>query len=349
MRKYHICDTSSISGISRYAEDFYRVLLKPLGFEQLSPELVNTDWIATISKDCVFHIELGVGQFAERNALVSLIVAGFENIDVTIHDPPWITFPFYRFLNPLFNQISKAFDWYLNAAGITGKILKGCRAVYVLTRRGRDLLESRHGLKNVSCIPFVIPSDKIWANPLVGGGSNDILYFGFIGPNKGLDYALAVHSEIRRRNRDIKMYVVGQPTNSKAQYYLNKLKNTYSDDVYYLGFVDEANLDSIFSRVAHVFLPMKEYKYFCPCSASIIASLRRGRIVWTNPVNAVDEMIQNGSNGRYFTGVISDDADIFISLISKKEELRRMSIAALTTCHNLQGELRQWSGEFKNV
>jgi len=336
VKKFHVCTTASKSGIARYADDFFRVVLQKNGFSQIPPEIVTNEWAATVPKETVFHIELGSGQFAERAALICLIENGFTTVDATVHDAPWVTFPFYHSDYSIVNQLSKAFDWYLNSAGATGRLLKRCRRVYVLSQQGKVLLEKRHGLTNVHYIPHIIDPAKIWSKPLCGAG-NDILFFGFIGAKKGLDYALALHSEIRKRVPDIRMYVVGQAFDYKAQCFVDTLKVKYCEGVSYLGYVQELDLDELFSRVSHVFLPFLPYKYWCPCSGSILGALRRGRIVWTNPVNAVPEVIQECVNGRFFSGDIHKDAEEFLSM-SPADSLR-LSLASIETCHKMYAEL----------
>lgn len=338
--KYHVCNVASKSGVARYADDFFRVVLQKNGFSQIYPEHVTNEWLAKVPVDSVFHIELGGGQFAERNTLIRLIGRGFKKVDVTIHDAPWVTFPFYHSEYSILNQISKAFDWYLNTAGAAGRLLKRCRRVYVLSRQGKMLLENRYGLTNVHYIPHVIAPDKTWQEP-VRADCSDILFCGFIGATKGLDYALALHAEIRRLKPEIRMSVIGQAFDCKAQAYLDRLKARYSDGVSYLGFVQEADLDAIFSSVGHVFLPFLQYKHCCPCSGSILNALRRGRIVWTNPVNAIPEIIQDHVNGRFFSGDIRKDAEEFMSIATRRVDSLRLSLAAIETCRQRQDELNQ--------
>jgi len=338
LKKYHICTTASKSGIADYANDFFRVVLQKNDFNLISPETVTNEWVASLSKATVFHIELGSGHFAERAALICLIENGLTNVDVTVHDAPWVTFPFYHCNYSFVNQISKAFDWYCNGAGGAGRLFKRCRRVYVLSQRGKDLLEKRHGLTNVHYIPHVIDPAKIWNKP-ISGARNDILFFGFIGANKGLDYALALHSEVRKHAPDIRMYVIGRAFDRKAHSYVELLKVNYSEGVRYLGFVQESDLDELFLRVSHVFLPFLPYKYWCPCSGSVLSALRRGRIVWTNPVNAIPEIIQDGVNGRFFSGDLRKDAEAFMSIASQSAVLLRLSNAAIETCHKMHDEL----------
>ncbi|MFA7403367.1 MAG: glycosyltransferase [Pelobacteraceae bacterium] len=339
MGKYHICNTNSNSGIVSYGDDFFRIVLQNKGFCQISPENITREWLKTLSKNTAFHVELGSSQFSGRNALICLIDCGFENIDVTIHDAPWVTFPFYHSRYALLNQLLKAFDWYFNTAGATKRLLKRCRHVYVLSQLGKTLLEQRHKLTNVLYLPHVIDPDKIWRDP-INTDCRDILFFGFIGAIKGLEYALAVHSELRKFIPDIRMYVIGEAFNNKAQSELDRLIDTYSDGVTYLGFVRDSELDGYFSRVSHVFLPFLPYKYWCPCSGSILNALRRGRIVWTNPVNAIPEIVRDGVNGQYFTGDVGMDAAKFLAVTGQREKLLQVSTSAIDSCHQSLKELR---------
>lgn len=340
MAKFHICNTGSNSGIAGYAADFFRLVLLEKGFCQVAPENVTNAWLASLPKDTFFHVELGSSEFSCRNALILLIDGGFNRVDVTVHDAPWVSFPFYRSRFAQLNQFLKAYDWYCNTAGATGRLLKRCRRVYVLSRQGKKLLEQRHKLANVHYMPHVIDPDKVWIEP-VAVECRDMLFFGFIGAIKGLDYALALHAEIRRHSPAIRMYVIGEAFNDTAQGELDDLMIRYSEGVTYLGFVPEAELDGYFSRVSHVFLPFTPYKYWCPCSGSILNAMRRGRIVWTNPVNAIPEIIRDGENGRFFSGDIGRDAEEFLTMTGQPEELVRVSRAAIEFCRRSWEELRQ--------
>lgn len=336
--KYYIADTSSRSGIAIYADDFFRVVMQKKGFVFVAPEMVTPYWAAQLPKETVLHVELGSGLYAERNALMRLVASGFRNIDVTVHDPPWITFPFYRSKFHLLNKISKAFDWYVNGFGATGRLLKRCRQIFVLTAKGRQLLEKRHGLTNVRRIPHVIDPAKIWSEQLQTG-VRDILFFGFIGAVKGLEYALSLHAEIRKYDPDIRIYIVGQAFNHEARNQLEKLMHTYRDGVEYVGYVEDMELDGYFSKASHVFLPFLPYKYWCPCSGSVLNALRRGRIVWTNPVNAVPEIVQDEVNGLFLSGNLGQDASRFRAVSSDPALLLRISNGALNTCHDMHRDL----------
>jgi glycosyltransferase involved in cell wall biosynthesis len=291
---------------------------------------VDQHLLDKLGENTYFHLELGAGQFPERDLLIKLIHYGFKNINITLHDPPFLTFPFYRFSIPLLNQPSRGFDWYFNTFGATKRVLIKCRNIYVLSQKGKRSVESRYGLTNVQYIPHIVDPEKVETIPL-DGTISDILFFGFIGPKKGLDYALRLHAEIQKISPGIKLHVIGEATAAKAAKYFESLKSQFHSGVIYHGFVPESELDGIFNQVAHVFLPFQEYGYLCPASGSVLNALRRGKIVWTNPVNAIGEVINDEMNGLFFASDIDVDAKRFISLSSSVSDVCVLSESALAT------------------
>lgn len=296
--KYYICETASRSGIARYAEDFYEGVLKEKGYILVSPASISADFLNACPRETRFFVELGSSQYAEKKALLLIQKMRFPRVSVTLHDPPFVNFPFLEVEGRWLNKLSRAVDWYFNTFGMTRAVLEKCETVYVLSRRGRQLLDRRFGGLNVQCIPHIILPDEVYRNPL--SGEKNIMSFGFVGKGKGLDYALRFHSLIARRFPNVEMHVVGDAVDASGRLYLESLKQRFKDNVHYHGYVPEERLDELFSGVAHVFLPFNEYKYICPTSGSVVNALRRGRIVWTNPVNSVPELVQDGTNGVFF-------------------------------------------------
>lgn len=158
----------------------------------------------------------------------------------------------------------------------------------------------------------------------------NIMFFGFVGRGKGLDYALRLHSLIARRFPTVEMHVVGSAVDASGRLYLERLKRCFKDKVHYHGYVPEARLDELFAEVAHVFLPFKEYRYICPASGSVINSMRRGRIVWTNPVNSVPELIEDGTNGIFFRKSLEENLRVFEQFMETPHLVAEMSQRILT-------------------
>lgn len=308
--KYYVCETNSKSGIARYAEDFYTCVMEGKGYILMPPASVTRGFLDGCDDKTSFFLELGAGQYAEKKALLLIIKKGFPNVSITLHDPPFLTFPYFKFKSRLLNKISRGVDFYFNTFGVARSVLQRCKAIYVLSRRGKELLDDRFGALNTIYIPHVVSSEKISKMPLTGHEKN-IIFFGFIGRGKGLDYALRVHSMIVRDYPEVEMHVVGEAANRSAKAYLDRLRKRYKDNVYYHGYVPEERLNALFENVAHVFLPFNEYKYVCPTSGSIISALRRGKIVWSNPVNSVSELIEDARNGVFFSNDPARDVGVF--------------------------------------
>lgn|SRR5574340_218395 len=334
--KYYVCETRTKSGIGRYAEDFHRCVLAPAGYSLVAPSDLSRQ-LTGLRKGTRFHIELGAGGYEEKNFLVDLANRGFHNISVTLHDPPFVTFPFFNFKAASLNRMSRGIDWYLNSLGFTSRLLEKCNAVYVLSERGRELTLKRHKGINVKVIPHIVPRAKIIEDPLAGG-KKDILFFGFIGEGKGLDYALSLHRAIGNLIPGVKFHVIGEPAGARGVAYLERLKNTFVHDVVFHGYVSEEQLDKLFQDVGHVFLPFKDYRYICPVSGSAINALRRGKVLWTNPVNALPEMIRDRFNGIFFRSSIEANVNLFKELAEHPDLVRNITANAVATLNRCMSE-----------
>jgi len=332
MRAFHICETNSNSGIARYARDFHELVLGPLGYELISPSKVQAKWIAQQPADTRWHLQLGAMQFEERKALTRLHKAGERLVDATLHDPPFLTFPYFSFSSPLLMKLSRGFDWYLRSFGLQKRALRRLNKVFVLTEKGRIATEQMRA-NDVFQIPHIVCPTSIWQAETAA--SHDIVYFGFIGPAKGLDYALMLHERILQLMPEVKMHVVGKATGPSEQAFLQSLKQRFHRQVTYHGFVAEDVLDELFSRARHVFLPFQPYKYFYPASGSVINGLKRGRIVWSTPVNSVTELISHGENGFLLTGDLEVDVDMFLRLSKDPLKLEKIAYAALATARSM--------------
>lgn len=328
MKAFHICCTASPSGIARYAIDFHRLVLGPLGYELISPGIVTPEWAAGVGLDTVFHVQLGVLQFDERGAMSRLLRAGHAFVDATLHDPPFLTFPYFPFKSATLTRLSRGFDWYLGSLGVQQRALRRLRKTYVLSERGEESIR-RAGGRSVERIPHVVAPDAVWRSAATN--ARDILYFGFIGPAKGLEYALQLHERILQSRPEVRIHVVGSAIGASDKAFLEGLKARYVRQVVYHGYVDESRLDELFAEVRHVFLPFEPYPYFNPASGSVINALKRGRVVWSTPVNSVPELIQHGVNGLYLAKDLRRDAALFVQLCDDTGTLDRIADAALGT------------------
>lgn len=320
----HICTTRSKSGITAYAHDFHRLVLQPEGYVLVDPE--DAVLRGPLSPSTSFHVQLGVFQHRERLAMSRLTRRGFTAIDATIHDPPFATFPYFQFGSSTMTRFSRGLDWYLGSLGFQRRALERLRRVFVLSEHGRDALLRLAPRANAVVIPHIADPHHIWPSgtPLEPG----LVYFGFIGPNKGLEYALELHRALRGIRPGAHLHVVGQASGEAGQRYLGQLKDEYRDGVTFHGYVPDGQLDELFAHAAHVILPYLPYKYIMPASGSVLHALRRARIVWTTDVNAMSEIIQDGRNGFMLSMDLQRDVDRLVSVIDDPTLSRRISEGA---------------------
>jgi glycosyltransferase involved in cell wall biosynthesis len=337
MRKFHICNTRSRSGIARYAEAFFRVALRDVGYVHLEPDQVDEEMARSDpASGAVWHVQLGAHQFQERDAFVKLLRAGHRNVDATLHDPPFLTFPFFHFDSPIANRVSRGVDWYLDTLGWQSHYARKARRIFVLSEKGAAWLRARRGVSTVEVMPHVVEASSIW-NDGPGEDVRDVIFFGYIGRTKGLDYALELHSAIRGAFPEVGMHIVGQPGSRREQRDLDELLRRFDRGVEFHGFLPEEKLDAVFARCEHVFLPFARYKYFCPVSGSTLNGLKRGRIVWTSDVNAVGELIDTGVNGLLFSGSVEQDLTTYRELRANPDRRAAISSGALETVRAMSG------------
>lgn len=330
-RHFHVCDVARRSGISRYAQDFHQAVLGPLGYELIGPAALAAR-LPHVPSDAVFHFQMGAAQFEERIVLSRTLDAGFTRVDATLHDPPFLTFPFYPFRSPHLMRLSRVFDWALGSFGVQRRTIARLRTAFVLSEKGKAILVGQ-GARNITHIPHIIRAEDIsWKRETT---EEDLLYFGFIGRGKGLEYALALHERLLSYNPRLKLHVIGEATGAGEKAYFRALRARYARQTVFHGYVNDEQLDPIFARTRHVVLPFKPYRYFTPMSGSVLNALRRGRVVWTTPVNAIPELIRDGDNGFFLEGDLDADAARLHDVSHQPDRLEAVSKAAIASAVRL--------------
>ncbi len=317
MKKYHIVNLKSKSGIAFYAKDFYNLVLKSEGFELLDKvpldELLNE-----IVVDDLVHIEIGVQQCYEIEVLFTLLKKGYKNIYITLHDAPHLKYPLYEFKNKFLNNLSKVFHVYLNNFGLGNKWYRKINKIFVLNHKAENALKNRFSLKNVYYMPHILNPQDVSVPDSNIDVNYDLLFFGFIGKNKGIEYALELHNELQKKQPQSIFYVVGDAIGEEGKLYFDKLKYTYIKNVEYLGFVDKEKLNDVFSKASAVILPFEEYGFIYPTSGSTLDALKRNKILYTTPVNAIPELIKDGYNGFMLKKNLIEDVDLLVESLSNK-------------------------------
>lgn len=309
MRKFHISSFSGRSGISHYAKDFFDFILSPRGYEQLDSELCGSSAIEKIQLDDMVHIEIGVNESTAIRALYELIDRGHRNVTVTLHDPPFISWPYFRFRSRQLNLLSKFAHLYLRNFGIGEGYFKRISKIFVLTQAGARETVARYRLSSVFHLPHLINPADLRPQQLVT--PPNLLFFGFIAKNKGLDYALALHERLLNFFPQCKFFVVGDAVNEGAARYLHTLKSRYVSNVEYLGFVNDARLKEVFDQASIAVMPFTAYRSIKPASGSILNAMAARKVVCATSVNAIPEFIHDGVTGV----ILRRDIDIDVGRI----------------------------------
>ncbi|MEO5562138.1 MAG: glycosyltransferase [Chitinophagaceae bacterium] len=302
MKHFYLSSTDGISGICKYSSDFYNLVLKEKGYVFIdSNNSIATILSAIGSRDHV-HIELGIFQKKEIELLFLMLKANYKNVTVTLHDAPLLKYPFHEFKNPLLNKLSKCLDIYGNSSSISPYIKK-IKSIYTLSKKGAELVKKKYRVDEVHYLPHIIDTAEIEKSSRI---NKNFIYFGFIGRNKGLEYSLQLHEQLLIKFPAIIFYVVGMPLGKEKTFY-DYLKRRYKKNVEYAGYVPENQLGKIFEEATFALIPFKDYKFFTPFSGSILYSLKKGKIVLTNKVNAIPEIIENEKRGFFLSGSLKQD------------------------------------------
>ena len=322
MDKIYIApDFSARSGVSAYARNFYEHVLKPDGFEsQHFASLAEfEEWQRGRGRDQRFHLEIAVGTHSERSILWALLDRG-ATVDVTLHDPPFIAFPYYRSSNRWLNQASKLAQISLPQRHFGLTKVRRIRRVFALSHAGCARTLAVYPGAVVRPLPFICVR-----RPLpVPCEAQGLVYTGFIGKKKGLEYALQVHQALLAEFPDLVFKVVGEPVDQITGAYFKGLQQRYRQQVEYLGYVDDETFTRLLGAGHVVMLPTRDYGTICPVSANILNALTLGSLVVSTAANANAEFIEDGVNGRILRNVLTEDTAMIAALLRDPAMRSRM-------------------------
>lgn len=324
-KNFYISSHDGNSGISKYSRDFYELILRDKGYIHVDSSNTFSDILSAVSSRDNVHIELGIFQKKEIEILMRMLKANYHNVAVTLHDAPLIKYPFREFKSSLLNKASKFYDIYLDNFGQLQPYVKKIKKIYVLSRMGAASVTKTYQATNVHYLPHVVNLNELTRPEY---SNKNIIFFGFIGPNKGIEYSLKLHQRLLNETQEkIKFFVVGEPLVGQKLFY-ESLKKKYKNNVDYLGYIAEENLSDIFQNASIALMPFKNYRFFYPFSGSILHSLKHGKVVFTTKVNTVSEIIEDGKNGFYLSGQLSKDAVLMIQILNSELRTKKISMEA---------------------
>lgn len=340
MKYYYISSKADSGGISNYAKTFYECVLLNQGYIFVDSGINSDDILSTITSKDKVHIEIGIFQKKEIEILMLMLDANYRNVTITLHDPPLLKYPFNEFRNSILQNVSKFYDKYLNGSkSITTRYLNKIETIYVLSALGKKFLQSKYSLNNIHYLPHIINPKQIEND---GAINKNLLYFGFIGQNKGIEYSLKLHEKLLSQNPEVQFYVIGSARGKEITFYEN-LKKKYIKNVHYLGYLSEKDLNQVFNKASFAILPFKDYKFYKPVSGSILYCLLKGKIILTNKANTISETITDNKNGIFLSGSINKDVEIIQKIFaneSKAEFIRKEALAYLELTHSPEAVIR---------
>ena len=318
-------DFAQHSGIAGYAQVFFRHVMQPRGFEHccFATPTAFDNYIGQLETLPVFHVEVGVGTRTEQAILWRLLKMN-ATVDVTLHDPPYVSFPHYRFGWNWLNQLSKAVQLTFPHRLFGRALLARARRVYVLSRRGAERVKHLNPTVDVRHIPLVSLVQSAGART----STPALLYTGFIGPKKGLDYALALHAGLRAKHPELEMLVTGEPVDALTASYLARLKERFAHGVRYTGYLAKSELAELLSAGHVAILPTHDYRTVCPVSANIMQALAASCVVVTTNANANSELVEPGVNGEFLSFDEKRDSALLQRIIADANLRQQMIDAA---------------------
>jgi glycosyltransferase involved in cell wall biosynthesis len=325
MKKYYITNISGESGISKYSRDFFSLILKNGDYIVLDTGCIRKDdIISKLNKEDLIHIEIGSNLFLESEILIFLLKKRFKNVNITMHDAPLIRYPFFRFKNSTLNNLSKVFQIFFKNLYLDRWVYERINRIYVLNRKAKQYLQLNYKLDSIFFLPHIIDPIEISDNFNTG---IDFLFFGFIGPNKGIEYALELHNRFIEEFKNSKFSIIGKPLNVKGNNYYNNLKTKFDRNKEFLGYINDIN--PIFNNVSSVILPFQNYKFMYPTSGSILTALKHGKVVFTTNVNCNNELIEDNVTGFFLSGDIDNDIRLVKSILGDKNKMLQVQQSAV--------------------
>jgi len=163
----------------------------------------------------------------------------------------------------------------------------------------------------------------------VNSDDNSILYFGYIGENKGVEYLIKAISIVSQVILDIKVIITGEGNFSKY----SKLIEDSSKFEIYNEFIPNEKVPELFQRAKVVVLP---YTYHRGHSGVLNIAFAFGKPAIVTNVGSLPEMVEYGKSGLIVPPKDPEAlAEAIIKLLEDDELRKKMSRNALKRAEEL--------------
>lgn len=202
---------------------------------------------------------------------------------------------------------------------VATKLLLGSTALVVTVKSYVNYLRQRYRCRNVFYIPHgTRVSPKSFTSP----ASPAILVFGHFGPYKGLQVMLQAYKMLEAEGNSVSLIVAGE-SHPNFPAYLRTLRNSTTNGVRFLGYVNEKEVENLFSQATMVVLP---YLTATGTSGVFHIACGYGKPLVASDLPEIQELLQDGARALLTPpGDPRQLADAIRTLLNNPEEMAAMS------------------------
>ena len=179
---------------------------------------------------------------------------------------------------------------FVNKAGIliATRLILTASSVVVTVESYVHYLEARYGRKGVQYIPHGTSAPHRLST---NHKEKVLLFFGHIGPSKGLPILFSAYESLLEEVEDIKLVVAGD-SHPNFPYYLREMKNVAPRGVDFVGYVREEEIAKIFSIADVVVLP---YSAATGTSGVFHIACSYGKPIAATSLPEIEELVHKGA------------------------------------------------------
>lgn len=210
------------------------------------------------------------------------------------------------------------------------RILKGNKAIIVLSNKEKSLIEQKYNLQDVCVLPNPIEvpvsgaTDKIYDND-----GTHFLYLGRIEKNKGIEEMLDAFSKLKETEHSFKLHLAGKEQGEDN--YIERFKTALDNSFIYEGVVSGNDKDELL-RKCHVFLLPSYYEGL---PMSLLETMSYGMVPIVTEVGSIGDYVVDGKNGMIVNvGDAKSLYDTVIRILGNRKIINNLSKEAYETMRN---------------
>ena len=172
---------------------------------------------------------------------------------------------------------------------VATRLILSASSIVVIVPSYAQFLKKRYRHKGIQYIPH---GTSLYNHLSVNHKEKVVLMFGNIAPSKGFQIMFQAYEEILKKRKEVKLVIAGE-SHPNFPGYLDELKKSAPSQVNFLGYLQEEDLASVFSRVDVVVLP---YLTATGTSGVFHIACGFGRPVVASDLPEIREMVDEGAS-----------------------------------------------------